>query len=331
MFASQSVLVAHRLFHGTRRKILAGILGIILVVTLIGAVLTQVIRDNIETYARANATSAALAQAQTLAREEVNPPKPSLFSRPTLLQEYVVDHVHVVERQKIVVVDKHKRILADVVQANIGIIYDRGLGNEVGKTLADGATRTFVETSADYPQGIHQIVVPIMSDHDASIVGALVLEYSSTYRNALSIAADVTNAFLLFNLIGGVLSSLLIYYVVHSISDPARKLNQAALRIAQGDLTTEIAVPRGSELEALAKTLDEMRWNLAASFEKLAVEIGERKRVEETLRASEAKYQQLIESIPEIIYAGDFGTDAMTSSLTFVSAQVEQILGYTAD
>ena len=62
----------------------------------------------------------------------------------------------------------------------------------------------------------------------------------------------------------------------------------------------------------------------------IARDITERKRAKEALLATEAKYRQLVENIDEIIYAGQFGTSAMVSPLTFMSDQVERILGYRA-
>ena len=62
----------------------------------------------------------------------------------------------------------------------------------------------------------------------------------------------------------------------------------------------------------------------------IARDITERKRAEEALLATEAKYRQLVENIDELIYAGQFGTSAMVSPLTFMSDQVERILGYRA-
>ena len=59
-------------------------------------------------------------------------------------------------------------------------------------------------------------------------------------------------------------------------------------------------------------------------------DITERKRAEEALLAGEAKYRQLVENIDELIYAGQFDANAMVSPLTFMSDQVERILGYRA-
>lgn len=55
-------------------------------------------------------------------------------------------------------------------------------------------------------------------------------------------------------------------------------------------------------------------------------EIVERQKVEEQLRAAEAKYRDLVESVPAVIYSSESGA---TGRWFYVSPQIENLLGFT--
>jgi PAS domain S-box-containing protein len=57
-------------------------------------------------------------------------------------------------------------------------------------------------------------------------------------------------------------------------------------------------------------------------------DISERKRTEDALRAAEAKYRTVVEQVPAIIYTADIDASSSTS---YVSPQIESILGFTPD
>ncbi|MBI3537272.1 MAG: PAS domain S-box protein [Chloroflexi bacterium] len=61
-------------------------------------------------------------------------------------------------------------------------------------------------------------------------------------------------------------------------------------------------------------------------------DITERKRAEETLRAKEEQARLVLENVDEIVYQVKFaGGDSMAGALQFVSARVENILGYAPE
>jgi PAS domain S-box-containing protein len=55
-------------------------------------------------------------------------------------------------------------------------------------------------------------------------------------------------------------------------------------------------------------------------------EIAERRRVEDQLRSAEARYRELVERVPAVIYSADTGPDGRWH---YVSPQIEELLGYT--
>ncbi|HAV78288.1 MAG TPA: hypothetical protein DCX53_13145 [Anaerolineae bacterium] len=57
-------------------------------------------------------------------------------------------------------------------------------------------------------------------------------------------------------------------------------------------------------------------------------EIEERQKVEEQLRTAEARYRELVESVPAVIYSSDTGP---TGRWHYVSPQIEYLLGYTTE
>lgn len=73
------------------------------------------------------------------------------------------------------VVDIQKKILADKIPANIGLIYNYDKNNELTQTLKDGSVRKVFERSPDYPDGIWLLVLPIKNTQGI-ITGALLIQ-----------------------------------------------------------------------------------------------------------------------------------------------------------
>ena len=77
-------------------------------------------------------------------------------------------------KKDVVVVDTNQIILADRVASEVGTKFNHDKNNEVGKTLKDGISRTFTETSPAYPNGITLKVKAIKDKKE--IIGALIIE-----------------------------------------------------------------------------------------------------------------------------------------------------------
>jgi diguanylate cyclase (GGDEF)-like protein len=95
------------------------------------------------------------------------------------LQHYVAGLDGLYQRD-IVVVNPQRRGLADADPREIGQTYNHDLGGEVGLTLRDAQPRTFVERGPAHPEGLNQIVVPLLRPEAPGEppIGAVIMEYS---------------------------------------------------------------------------------------------------------------------------------------------------------
>jgi len=84
--------------------------------------------------------------------------------------------------------------------------------------------------------------------------------------------------------------------IVRQIVRPIEKLADAARDIEGGDLHREIPSQGAPEIRELAQALGGMMDSLKRRYERLQTEIDDRKRAENALRQSEAKYRNLYES-----------------------------------
>gem|GEM_PF-734002 len=180
----------------------------------------------------------------------------SLLSNPTLLQSYV-ENLRSIEQRDIGITDTHKQMLADADADQVGTLVDFDRGNEVGQTLQDGDTRTFVEIGADTPtEGIEQLVVPIKEG--SQIVGAVIVEYTPLFDELMLIANGTTQLLLLVGVICIAASIGLGLWIARSILKPLRELNAATNAVKAGDLKRRLALQRSDELGLLADSFNQM-------------------------------------------------------------------------
>ncbi len=97
----------------------------------------------------------------------------------------------------------------------------------------------------------------------------------------------------------------------------------------------DITELKGAE-EELRRTRDDLELRvllrtheLEEANEMMALEIAERRRAEEDLRAAERKYRMLAEQIPAVTYVWETGQQA--DQIVYTSPQIERLLGYTAE
>jgi PAS domain S-box-containing protein len=70
---------------------------------------------------------------------------------------------------------------------------------------------------------------------------------------------------------------------------------------------------------------------LGEANEMMALEIGERRRVEAQLRQTRERYRRLVEDMPAVVYLWHVGSSAAVGRQDYASPQIERLLGYTAD
>ena len=80
--------------------------------------------------------------------------------------------------------------------------------------------------------------------------------------------------------------------------------------------------------EDLERRVAERTGELAEANELMSLEIGERRRMEGELRDARQRYQRLIENLPGVAYLWEATPGAGTRSFTYISPQVEEMLGF---
>ncbi len=165
-------------------KLVSSFIGVSLLTGVVGAFSVAKSHQIAETLAKAEAEHTAQVIAVLIAHDSAYDRRAISMEQSEELQSYT-NLLHDQQKRDIVVVDRQKLILADAVPGNVGSIFEHDKGDEIRQTMQDGKTRTFLEKSADYPQGIKLIVVPLRSN-GTTIDGAVIVEWSSLYDEAIA-------------------------------------------------------------------------------------------------------------------------------------------------
>ena len=116
------------------------------------------------------------------------------------------------------------------------------------------------------------------------------------------------------------------FFISKTICSPIDKLHKGVEIIGTGNLDYKINVRTKDEIGQLSMAFDKMAENLkktTTSIINFNKEIAERKKVEETLRASEQKFKDLTETTTD--WAWEVDKDGV---YTYVSPYVKKLLGY---
>ena len=250
-----------------RQKLLGGFLTVAAMVAVTG---TIVLRADAETARRAAITEAEQV-ARGIAKDVafgLAPDAPGerplpLFGRPVALAAYL-DRLHALQERDAVVVDRDKIILADAIPANVGTAFDHDTGDEVGATIADRRSRVFVETSVDYPEGIRQVVVPLVDQRNATI-GAVILEYTPLYEQMAAVTGHAERVIIAAGIVCILLVLLLGVVTAESITRRIHALTRAVERIRDGDYSQRVAPGRRDEISRLGTAFNDMADRLERS------------------------------------------------------------------
>ncbi len=115
---------------------------------------------------------------------------------------------------------------------------------------------------------------------------------------------------LLLGLLAGALAA---YFINRGILGSVRRLEDGARRIGRGEMDHRIEPYAGDELGEVAVAFNEM--------------LDRRRESNAALREAENRYRELVENIPAAVYI----QSADTGTLTYISPQIEQLLGYTPE
>jgi diguanylate cyclase (GGDEF)-like protein/PAS domain S-box-containing protein len=186
-----------------------------------------------------------------------------LFEDKVALASYL-DRLHDLQERDIVVVNTNERILADAVPENVGTVFDHDTGGEVAATVRDLRPRTFIEVSSDYPDGIRQVVVPLVVE-SGDTIGAIILEYTPIYDQIMAATQQARRMIMVAGIVCIVLVLVLGLVVAESITRRILSLTRAVEKIRDGRYEERVATRGRDEISRLGYAFNDMAERLEQS------------------------------------------------------------------
>jgi len=177
-------------------------------------------------------------------------------------------------RRDVLIVDRTRRIEADVHAEEEGRRYRGDKGDEIEQCMVDGQPRTFVETDASRGEQYKQMVVPLRStgNADAPIVGAVVLEYTQIEKQLREESAWALDAVCLAGLATFIGVGAFGYLTAARLSRSVEHIRSGVQAYAAGDLSARIAPPESAELAGLTRAFNQMADELDQKQRELRME-----------------------------------------------------------
>jgi len=276
-----------------RYQLALGFLGVVLLQVMTTAVSVWMDYRIIPVIATKAAEDTAKAIALSLVRQGEATRTPPLFADPVALQGYISDF-KAIKKNSLTVVNRNKKIIGGVIPGDVGKVYAYDANNEVGRTIRDGITRTFIEKSPEYPQGMHTIVVPLKMEQ-GRVNGAVIMEYAPLLEEMAREKTKKINIMIYLTVFCLLIGLGIAFFVSRSVAMPISKLKIAVERITQGDMDTPISVKHSDETGDLAKAFETMRTGMKDALGKLQTEISDRKASAGQLEQRTAEIMQLNE------------------------------------
>ncbi|MEH2113024.1 ATP-binding protein [Nostoc sp.] len=277
------------------QKLISGILGIATLSGIIGAISAHQQLEIAKYLAQQEAEEVAGLLGYFVSHEFEDHKMRSQNEMLAHLQEHV-ESLHKQRQRDLEIVDQNKIILADVVTEDIGTLLDHDRNNEVGKTIQDGITRTYIEASPEYPNGIKLIAVAFKTSKNETI-GAVILEYTPLYQAALATARKNILVTSVISLGCSIFALTASYILSKTISKPIKQLQEAVMNLAEGKLDTRVSIRSHDEIGELATSFNKMADDLQSSRDEL-VNANEQLRDEITERQlAEAELQQALKDL----------------------------------
>ena len=246
---SQDMKISH--------KLVGSFIGISLLTGVVGVVAVLQSQKIAETLAIAEAQNTAHIIAASISNDQTKLEELIGNARTNNLQQYIIQ-LHQFQKRDLEVVNRQELIVADAVPEDIGSILKHDQGDEVQQTLNDGKTRTFLEKSVDYPQGIELIVVPLKDSHNA-IIGAVILEWSSLYDEAIAQAQPYLIGIGLTGLSGVILALITGLRIASSIARPLQAVTAVAQHVTEAsNFDLQAPVTTDDETGTLATALNNL-------------------------------------------------------------------------
>jgi PAS domain S-box-containing protein len=279
------------------------------------------------------ARRAALIESTNLAFSIAHIGVTHIVNDPAFLEEYV-DGLHARYGRDIVIVDTHKRGVADAFKSEVGETFTGDANNEVGQTIEDGEVRTFTEISEHDPLGAKQIVVPLRLDSanaESAIIGAVILEYTPIYEELLLAQRTELYIILALGAASVLFASIFGLRVATGVARPLIDMRRAVSAVAKGDYDARVDVRSGDEIGLLGTAFNTMAADLNNYRDKLVAyqhELEERvtQITERTvaLDATQRRFVDLFEFAPDaLLIVNREGT------VVLVNRQTEALFGWT--
>ncbi|MEU4425349.1 EAL domain-containing protein [Actinoplanes sp. NPDC024001] len=253
-----------------RQKLLGGYLLVALMVAATALIAWQADNASAERAAAQEAARVARGIAKDIAHglpvaggAVVTP----LYYSPAALDSYL-QRLHTTQHRDVVVVNQGQYILGDVIAENVGSSFDHDSGDEVGRTIADGEPRVFVETSEDYPDGIKQVVVPI-DNRSGLTIGAVILEYTPLYDAMMASARQARTIILSSASVAMLLVLALGFVLARSVTRRITSLTTAVRVIRSGDYSHRVPPTGRDEIGKLAVAVNSMAEKLERSTKEI--------------------------------------------------------------